>query len=188
MTTKHWTEQSPEDFLYSIASDFVEQLREKMKRIGMSQAKLAKAAKVSKGYVSQVFNDPGNLSLVTIVKFAKAVGMKVSVVGYEDTDSEGSGRGPVNADVFRICWERQGKPVDMWSLKQQTTAATANTIDIRSLLDNYALGVKLFWAEVQPIKPSPYESGSFQLPANVNKKSTTLVRRELNAFSATLGE
>src|SRR6266850_8043186 len=98
MTTAHWTERSADDFLYSIASDFVEQLRAKMKKLGMTQSKLAKAARVSKSYVSQVFNDPGNLSLVTIVKFAKAVGMKVSVVGYED-DSARAGSGPINSDI-----------------------------------------------------------------------------------------
>lgn len=189
MTTTHWTERTPEDFLYSIASDFVEQLRAKMKRIGMSQARLAKAAKVSKGYVSQVFNDPGNLSLVTIVKFAKAVGMKVSVVGYEDTDSEGAGRGPVNAEVFRICWERQGKPIDMWSIKEQSVAATPNTIDVKSFIENFSLGLDILLTEIQPVKPSPSESADFQLPVYVNQKSkVTLVGQGLSAYSTTLGE
>lgn len=182
MTTKHWTEQSPEDFLYSIGSDFVEQLRAKMNALGMSQSKLARAAKVSKGYISQVFNDPGNLTLVTIVKFAKAVGMKVSVVGYEDTNP---GRGPVNAEVFRICWERQGKPADMWSLKEQNVA---NTIDVRSLVENFSLGMDVLLTEI-PVTPSPYERGTFQLPDYVNAKSkSTRATSALSTYSITLGE
>ncbi|MBA2703127.1 MAG: helix-turn-helix transcriptional regulator [Blastocatellia bacterium] len=124
MTTTHWTERSPEDFLYSIASDFIEQLRAKMKKMGMTQSKLAKAADVSKSYVSQVFNDPGNLSLVTIVKFAKAVGMKVSVVGYEGESLTSADSGPVNSEVFRLCWEAQGKPADMWAINERNVAKT----------------------------------------------------------------
>jgi transcriptional regulator with XRE-family HTH domain len=182
MTTKHWTEQNPEDFLYSIASDFVEQLRAKMTALGMSQSKLARCAKVSKGYVSQVFNDPGNLTLVTIVKFAKAVGMKVSVVGYEDADPA---RGPVNAEVFRICWERQGKPVDMWSLKEQNVA---NTIDVKSLFENFSLGMDVLLTEI-PVTPFPYERGSFQLPEYVNAKwKSTRTSRALSTYSISLGE
>ena len=160
----------------------------------MSQAKLAKAAKVSKGYVSQVFNNPGNLSLVTIVKLAKAAGLKVSVVGYEHSDSEGASSGPINAEVFRLCWERQGKPVDLWSLKQPEVAAAPNNIGVGAFLDNCALGVEVLWKEIQlkeinPVKPFPYESETFSLLAKVNQKSTAApVRREVGAFSVTLGE
>ncbi|HEY6119628.1 MAG TPA: helix-turn-helix transcriptional regulator, partial [Pyrinomonadaceae bacterium] len=64
----HWTERSAKDFLYSIASDFIEQLQERMEAIPMKQSELARAAKVSKGYVSKMFKNPGNLSLETIVK------------------------------------------------------------------------------------------------------------------------
>lgn len=188
MTTKHWTEQSPENFLYSIASDFVEQLRAKMKTLGMSQSKLARAAKVSKGYVSQVFNDPGNLTLITIVKFAKAVGMKVSVVGYEETTAEGASRGPINAEVFRMCWERQGSPTDMWSFKQQNVAATPNTIDVKTFVENFRWGVEVFM-QSQPTKQSPRDTADFQLPVYVNERSKrALVSRHLGTYSTTLGE
>jgi transcriptional regulator with XRE-family HTH domain len=187
MTTTHWTDRTPEDFLYSIASDFIEQLRAKMTKIGMSQSKLAKAAKVSKGYVSQVFNDPGNLTLVTIVKFAKAAGMKVSVVGYED-DPKIAGSGPVNAEVFRICWERQGKPIDMWSLKEQRVAATPNRIDVKNLLENFSLGREILLTEIKPVMPSPHGNAAFQISVYVNEKSKlTLTGKGLSTYS-TLGE
>jgi transcriptional regulator with XRE-family HTH domain len=186
MTTTHWTERSSEDFLYSIASDFVEQLRTKMKRLGMSQSKLAKAAKVSKGYVSQVFNDPGNLTLITIVKFAKAVDMKVSVVSYEDASPEGAGRGPVNAEVFRICWERQGRPTDMWSLKS-TVAVTSDMIYAKTA-QNLLWGYEVYLAKAQPVGPRPKGAGTdIQLTA-YDASGITSARKQLNSQPLILGE
>lgn len=115
----HWTERSVEDFLYSIATDIVEQLQSKMKALdNMTKAKLAKAAGISKGRISQIFNDPGNISLDTVVRLARALGMKVAVMAYEDTDDPNNERGPVNSDVFRICWEKAGRPFDMWDVQQ----------------------------------------------------------------------
>jgi len=129
-TTGHWTHRSPEDFLYSIAADFIEQLRAKMKKLHMTQSKLARSANVSKSYVSQVFNDPGNLSLVTIVKFANAVGMKVSLVGYEDHSPAHAGSGPINSEIFRLCWEAAGKPADMWDIQAKPTVQTTAALDV----------------------------------------------------------
>lgn len=117
--TAHWTERSTEDFLYSIASDFVEQLQSKMKALdNMTRAKLAKAAGISKGRISQIFNDPCNISLETIIKLARALGLKVSLMAYEDAGDPNNERGPVNADVFRILWEKAGRPFDMWDIQQ----------------------------------------------------------------------
>jgi len=118
----HWTERSTEDFLYSIASDFIEQLQSKMKTVGMKQSGLAKATKLSKGRISQVFKDPGNLELETMIKFARALSMKVSVLAYEDVDDPKNERGPINAEVFRLCWQHLKRPVDMWSFKQNAQA------------------------------------------------------------------
>ena len=115
--TVHWTEESAKDFLFAIALDFVDQLEAKMEAMGWDRAKLAQKAKVSKGYVSQVLNNPGNLSLDTIVKFARALKLKVSVVAYDDGD-ESNERGPINAEIFRLCWERANKPADMWSFRE----------------------------------------------------------------------
>jgi len=114
----HWTERSLEDFLYSIASDFVEQLQSKMKALDdMTRAKLAKAAGISKGRISQIFNDPGNISLDTAIRLARALGLGVSLLTYENVADSDNERGPVNADVFRICWERAGRPFDMWDIQ-----------------------------------------------------------------------
>lgn len=123
----HWTERSTEDFLYSIASDFVEQLQIKMKALdNMTRAKLAKAAGISKGRISQIFNDPGNTSLDTAIRLARALGLGVSLLTYENITDPNNERGPVNADVFRICWERAGRPFDMWDLQELPKVAVTS--------------------------------------------------------------
>jgi transcriptional regulator with XRE-family HTH domain len=91
----------------------------------MTRAKLAKAAGISKGRVSQIFNDPGNISLDTVVRLSRALGMKVTVTAYEDVNDPGNERGPVNSDIFRIIWERAGRPVDMWDIQALPQAAAA---------------------------------------------------------------
>ena len=133
--TTHWTQRSNEDFLYSIASDFIEALKKKMQTLGMSQSKLAKKAKVNKSYVSRTFKDPGNLTLETIVKFARTVGMKVSVLAYEDKSDPNNNAGPIDSEVFRLCWENAGQPADMWASKQKTIAQTSPLLADQLLAD-----------------------------------------------------
>jgi transcriptional regulator with XRE-family HTH domain len=133
----HWTERSPEDFLYSIASDFVEQLQAKMATINnMTRAKLAKLSGISKGRISQVFNDPGNVSLDTAIKLARALGLEVSLLTYEKVGDPDNERGPVNADVFRMCWKRAGHPFDMWDVQRSSNAA-ATSSPARTLLPEH---------------------------------------------------
>ena len=133
----HWTNRSSEDFLYSIATDFIEQIEEKMEAIGMRQNHLAQAALVSKGYVSRIFKNPGNLSLETIVKFSRSVGMKASILAYEDMNDPDNTRGPIHADIFRHCWQLAGNPNDVWSLQNANTRMVTRTMNPLS-------GVKLF--------------------------------------------
>ncbi|MBE3086863.1 MAG: helix-turn-helix transcriptional regulator, partial [Bacteroidetes bacterium] len=40
----------------------------------ISQGKLAKMLKITKGRVSQVLNNPGNVSLLTVIRFARTLG------------------------------------------------------------------------------------------------------------------
>lgn len=114
----HWTERSTEDFLYSVASDFVEQIQRKMKALDMKPSELARASKVSKGRISQIFKDPGNISLETMIKFARALGLKLFVSAYEDPDDPNNERGPLNGDIANILWERAGRPFDMWDIER----------------------------------------------------------------------
>jgi transcriptional regulator with XRE-family HTH domain len=120
----HWTEKDTKKFQFAIALDFIDQLEARMAELKCSRSKLAKKAKVDKSYVSQVFNNPGNLSLETVVKFARALKMKVTVVAYDDGD-ESNERGPINAEIFRLCWEHAKKPADMWTFKENRQAQVA---------------------------------------------------------------
>lgn len=116
-TTKtHWTARSIEDYIFRIANDFIIQLQNKMESKHISQDKLAKKMRVTKGAVSQWINRPGNISLRKMIEYARALGMKVSVVAYEDGDPKNK-KGPIDADIFRICWEQLGKPRDFWDLQ-----------------------------------------------------------------------
>lgn len=114
--SKHWTERSVKDFLHRIASDFILQLEKKMDSLPMTQIELAKELNISEGRVSQILNNPGNLTLAKIVEYSRALGLKVAIVAYENND--GNGGVPVNSEIFSICWERQGKPADFFSLKE----------------------------------------------------------------------
>jgi predicted transcriptional regulator len=124
----HWTERSIEDYLFSIGADFIAQLEEKMETEGISQDKLAGLLGVSKGRVSQLLNSPGNITLKNIVKFTRTLSMKVAVVAYDDNDPENK-NGPVNSEMFKICWENSGKPRDFWAF-ENSSRATAATIYI----------------------------------------------------------
>lgn len=113
---KHWTERSIKDYMFRISSDFVEQIQTKMDSESMTQQEVASRLKVSKGRVSQLFNNPGNLTLSNIVKISRVIGVKVSIVAYDDGDPQNL-LGPVNSEVFTICWKKAGKPHDFWNLK-----------------------------------------------------------------------
>jgi transcriptional regulator with XRE-family HTH domain len=118
----HWTEKSTEDFLYRIAADFVRQIEKAMEAAGINQAELAKRLGVTEGRVSQVLNNPGNLTLKKIVEYVRALGHKVSIVEYNDGDASNV-NGPVNAEIFAACWNAAGMPSDFVALESATTTA-----------------------------------------------------------------
>ena len=112
MNNLHWTEKSAEDFRFNVAFDYVAQVEQVMEEQELRQIDLAGRMGVTKGRISQFFNNPGNLSLKSMVEWARALGHKVAVVLYDDGDRANK-RGPVDSEVFRMCWEKLGKPVDV---------------------------------------------------------------------------
>lgn len=112
----HWTAKSIANYVFSIGADFVAQLEAKLEEKSIAQKTLSNSLHITQGAVSQALNNPGNLTIQTMVKYAKALGMNVSIVLYENNDTS-SEEGPINADIFRICWERAGKPKDFFELK-----------------------------------------------------------------------
>ena len=129
-TLTHWTGQSTQDFLYRIGADYVAQLERAMEASGTSQDELARELNVTKGRVSQVLNNPGNLGLKNIIEYARALKRKVAIVTYDDGDPENH-NGPINSEIFTRCWERAGRPADFFELDQTNTA---------DLLKNAVLG------------------------------------------------
>ena len=119
----HWTERSNKDFLFRIAADFIAQLEDKMESPPISQDVIAQRLGVTKGRVSQIFNNPGNITLGKIVEYARTLEMKVSIVAYEDDDPNNE-RGPINSAVFNICWEKYGKPQDFWAFEEKESMAS----------------------------------------------------------------
>jgi transcriptional regulator with XRE-family HTH domain len=116
---RHWTSRSTEDFVYRISSDFVLQLEKKMEEEKMSQKALAGRLRVSDGRVSQILRNPGNLTLKKIVEYSHVLGMKVSIVAYDDGDPHND-YGPVNSEIFHLCWKRAGAPRDFFALNNVT--------------------------------------------------------------------
>lgn len=116
---RHWTSRSTEDFVYRISSDFVLQVEKKMDEERMSQKDLAEKLRVSDGRVSQVLRNPGNLTLKKIVEYSRVLGMKVSIVAYDDGDSHNK-NGPINSEIFHLCWKRAGAPRDFFTLNNFT--------------------------------------------------------------------
>lgn len=116
---KHWTEGSTDDFLYRIGADFVSRIERLLGT--QSKASLAKKLGVSAGRISQVLNNPGNLRLKTMIQYARALGLKIAVVAYDDGDPKNL-NGPVDAEIFEQCWVRSGKPLDFFALKASTSS------------------------------------------------------------------
>ena len=130
--TTHWTERTTADFLYSIGAEFVHQLENEMRESGTSRVALAQALNVSAGRVSQVLNNPGNLTLRAIIRYARACGRKVSIVTYDDGDDKNRS-GPVRADIFTSCWEMAGKPRDFFEMNEEQNAANTSSLTASSM-------------------------------------------------------
>jgi transcriptional regulator with XRE-family HTH domain len=133
----HWTERSVDDFLYRIASDFVRQI-EKAMGGEINQAKLAETLGVTEGRVSQIMNNPGNLTLRKIIEYSRALGRKVSVVAYEDDDPQNL-NGPINSEVFTLCWEKAGKPVDFFAFEEGYQEVAVNAESAIKTGDRYSI-------------------------------------------------
>lgn len=111
----HWPQKNSRRFAYYIASAFMSQLEWKMDSDGISRSELAKKMGKTPGRITQVFNDPGNMSLRVMVEHAGALGMKVCVVGYEDPDNT---RGPLHPDVLVKTWQLAGCPANLFEAEE----------------------------------------------------------------------
>jgi transcriptional regulator with XRE-family HTH domain len=158
----HWTERSIDDFLYRIAADFAGQLEKRIQSEPLSKAKLAEKLGVSKGRVSQILNNPGNLTLRMIIKCARAIGLKVAIVAYDDNDQKNE-RGPVNSEIFRLCWENSGKPLDFWSMEKPQCVAISTSAPI----EYHVIGSSLLYYQCQT---STSQTSLTTLPLSIDRQ------------------
>lgn len=135
----HWTAKSAADFVFSVGADFVAQVEVKMETENMPQKDLAMRLQVSEGRVSQILNDPGNLELETIVNCALSLGMKASIVLYDDGDRKKE-YGPIHPQIFRICWEKAGKPKDFWQAKSEWSEGASKNYEATLYIEGSNIG------------------------------------------------
>jgi transcriptional regulator with XRE-family HTH domain len=122
----HWTETTIDDFVHRLSFDFITQLAKRLEASPINQTDLAEFMQVTKGRVSQILNNPGNITLRNAVKYARGLGMKVSLVAYDDHDPTNQ-NGPVNSEIFTVCWERAGYPTNFGAL--ETVPSSATTVE-----------------------------------------------------------
>jgi len=120
----HWGTRTDDDFFFQVASDFVTQLEEIMESEKIDRAELARKLSITKGRVSQILNDPGNLTLKNIVRYARVLDRSVSIVTYERVNAANES-GPIPPQVFVTCWRKAGTPTDSFS----ANAFTATTVE-----------------------------------------------------------
>jgi transcriptional regulator with XRE-family HTH domain len=133
-TVAHWTQNSPTDFVYSISSNFIAQIESKIEAEDISQNDIASKMGKTSGRVSQVLNNPGNLSIRVMVELARAMGMKVSIVAYDDHDPTNE-NGPIDPDVFVKCWEKVGRPANLFKVEDESAC------DILPMYLNNMIGI-----------------------------------------------
>jgi len=127
LTSKHWTAESIEDFTFRIASDFLAQVETKIEAGEVTRTELAHRLSRTPGRVSQLLNNPGNLTVISAVRLVRAAGMKVALVAYDDNDPQNN-NGPVNSEIFYRCWKHVGAPRTFFEFAS-TTASVGNCFD-----------------------------------------------------------
>lgn len=112
---------------HGLAFSFIAQIEKKLESSPMTQKQLARKLGISEGAVSKFLNNPQNVTLKTAAKYARALGFKLAMVAYEDDDPANE-KGLVSSEIFAACWERSGKPRDIWSLQATATTSSPATI------------------------------------------------------------
>lgn len=122
----HYTSTNQDALIERVTSDFIGQIAQRLEMSDTSQIELAEKLGKSESEVSQVLNlNRINLTLKTMVGYARALGMKVAVVAYDDGDPTNE-NGPVGSEIFTLSWEKSGKPRDIWSLNEVSRSTSAS--------------------------------------------------------------
>lgn len=127
----HWTQESTKDFAYHLSLDFFTQLQDRFDHSELLRKEFAGKVRLSAGRISQIFNSPPvNPKVESLVKYAQALGLKVSIVAYDDDDPNND-KGPIFSEVLAKCWENMGKPRDLsaFSVASDSDLNSINWLD-----------------------------------------------------------
>ena len=192
----HWTQDNVSDFVYTLSLDFFTQLEDRIHGSKLQQKEIAERLEVSPSAVSQMLNSPPEKpELETLVKYARAIGSKVSVVLYNDDDPNNE-RGPLFSGIFEQSWETLNRPRDLEELLE--AKKTCFTFEpISEISGTFSLGpsMPLPVSGLQAIQcwgfpGSPFDDEKVPLISNAGSiyaanaswqgKATALVPREWN--------
>ena len=112
----HWTAKL-QSFQNHITDEYLTMLEDRLEEKGMNRRQFAKLIGVSEGRVSQIFKNPGNLTISKMVEWSRKLGLKFAILTYDDGDPDNV-LGPVFADVFKDIWEILEKPRDYDDLER----------------------------------------------------------------------
>jgi hypothetical protein len=136
----HYTAASDRSFVNRIMFDFMAQLEERLAVTETTQSALAKKLNLTEGAVSQVLNlTSSNYKLETLVKYARAAGMKVALVAYDDDDPNNK-NGPVGPEIFALTWDGLGKPRDTWAVTESLRSVAATCASPVMAFPSWSLG------------------------------------------------
>jgi transcriptional regulator with XRE-family HTH domain len=160
-TNRHWTDDSTDDYLHDISSGFIRAIESAMGDHQITQGQLAERLGVSESRVSQVLNNPGNLTLRKIIEYARALRLNVAVVAYEGGDNK---RGLVPPEIFTKCWAKLGMPRDFFEFDTcsvVTDARYSYIVDVGNVINVFDLelpsdGVTNTACPMQPITGGRY--------------------------------
>ena len=163
----HWTQGNVGDFVYSLSLDFFTQLEDRIHGSNLQQKELAERLEVSPSAVSQMLNSPpAKPELETLVKYARAVGSKVSVVLYNDDDPKNE-RGPVYSGIFERSWEALNRPRDLESVEEMLNAERlATCFTFGPIPETFTPSPSML---LHVIKRQPVQDWRFSGPAFVDK-------------------
>jgi transcriptional regulator with XRE-family HTH domain len=95
-------------FANHVLFDFIDTLDSRLEELGLSRREFASKLGVTEGRISQVFNNPANFTMRKMVEWSRILGLKVSLVSFEDKDDPSGA--PVFSTSFKRSWEILGRP------------------------------------------------------------------------------
>lgn len=105
---KHWTSRDNDSFKFAVLADFIDQVKDKLEKDGISIATFFKKLH-DPHYIALNFDNPDGLSVLNMADIIQALNLKMTILVYDDGDTENK-TGPVNSEMFKTCWDLQGKP------------------------------------------------------------------------------